>query len=128
MDQSSNKKILTVSFLIAGALTAFVFVKILNMISPLFGGQVHNILAGTFATQILPVLIGGALFAYLQFNKNANVWADEVITEIKKVVWPSRRDTVAMTIVVIIMTLISAGVIWAFDVASAFFVNYLVTL
>lgn len=128
MEQSANKKILTVSFLVAGALAALVFSILLRSFAPLTSGAVARALSSDFTVHVLPVLIGFALFLYLQLSKRVLAWGDEVVTEIRKVVWPSRRDTTAMTIVVIVMVFISAGVIWAFDVASAFFVNYLVTL
>ena len=127
MENSGNKKILTVSFLIAGALFALVFDILLQKFTPLLSGGVAQALSSDFVVHFLPVILGGALFLSLQFNKSILVWGDEVVVEIKRVVWPSRRDSVAMTIVVVIMVLVSAVVIWAFDVASAFFVNYLVT-
>ena len=61
----------------------------------------------------------------LQFNKNILVWADEVIAEIKKVVWPPTKDTRGMTIVVVIMVLISSVIVSVFDMFSGFVLNQL---
>lgn len=126
--ESTNKKILTMSFIVAGVLAAFVLRVLLNTISPATSGAVARALSSDFVVHILPALVGFIVFIYMQLNKSVLAWGDDVISEIRKVVWPSRKDTVAMTIVVIVMCIISAGVIWLFDVASAFFVNYLVTL
>jgi preprotein translocase subunit SecE len=126
--ESANKKILTMCFMLAGLLAAFVFRVLLQSVSPATSGALARALTSDFVVHILPVLIGFGVFLYLQLTKSIVSWADDVVNEIKKVVWPSRKDTVAMTIVVIVMCGISACVIWLFDVASAFFVNYLVTL
>lgn len=128
MDQNNNNKILTLSFIGAGALLAFVFTVLIRTITPLTSGAIARGLSSDFVLHVLPVIVGFILFLALQFNKKVLVWGDEVITEIKKVVWPSRKDTVAMTIVVCIMVIISAAVIGMFDVLSSFFVDYLVSL
>jgi len=43
--------------------------------------------------------------------------------ELKKIVWPSRKDTVAMTIVVIMMVLISGVVFAVFDGLSSYMIG-----
>lgn len=126
--EQSNKKVLTMSFLGAGALVAFVFKVLVTVLTPVTSGNVARIISGDFVVYILPVILGFIAFLVLQFNAKINVWADEVVTEIKKVVWPSRKDTVAMTIVVCIMVLISAVIISLFDFVSSQIVNYIVAL
>lgn len=74
----------------------------------------------------LPVVVGLALFASLQFNSKFLIWADEVIAEVKKVVWPSIKDTRGMTIVVIVMVFISSIIISVFDLFSSFVLNQLI--
>jgi preprotein translocase subunit SecE len=73
-----------------------------------------------------PVLIGLGLFVYLQFNSKVLVWGDEVVVEIRKVVWPSKKDTTGMTVVVIVMVLISSLIIAAFDFLSGYIINYFI--
>lgn len=126
--ESANKKILTMSFIAAGVIVAFIFRVLVQTIAPVTSGGIARALTSDFVIHVLPALLGFGVFLYLQLNKKVLAWGDDVVGEIKKVVWPSRRDTTAMTIVVIVMCMISAVVIWLFDVASAFFVNYLVTL
>ncbi len=44
-------------------------------------------------------------------------WADEVVGELTRVAWPSRRETGASTIVVIVASLVAAAILGAFDAA-----------
>ena len=74
----------------------------------------------------LPITVALVLFLYLQFNKSILTWADEVFAEIKKVVWPSGKDTRGMTIIVVVMVLISAVIITSFDWFSAFALDALI--
>jgi preprotein translocase subunit SecE len=71
----------------------------------------------------LPVAVAFGLFFYLQFNKGMLKWADEVTAEIKKVVWPSSKETRGMTLIVVIMLGISGVIISFFDMVSGFVLN-----
>lgn len=50
-------------------------------------------------------------------NDRAYHLANEVATELKKVTWPNAKEVRGATIVVIVMTLISALVLFLFDLA-----------
>ena len=39
----------------------------------------------------------------------------EARTEVRKVVWPTRKETMQMSFIVIVMVLIMAIILWAFD-------------
>ena len=67
---------------------------------------------------------GFAIFLMLQFNEKVLVWGDEVVVEIKKVVWPSQKDVTTTTTAVIIMVVISSLVISSFDVISAYVLKF----
>ncbi len=73
----------------------------------------------------IPVAVSLALFAFLQFNSRTLVWGDEVVAEIRKVVWPAKKDVSAMTIVVLIFVAIASFVITAFDLLSGQAINIL---
>ena len=62
----------------------------------------------------------------MQFNKNVTKWADEVVLETSKVVWPTRKDTTAMTVVVCVMLIISSAVLGFFDFSATELVKLLV--
>ncbi len=111
----------------------------LGLFSALIGVTLHLLLkalSGAFAVMArlgdqdlfkhgLPIFVGLAIFFSCQFNSKFNTWAEEVIVEIKKVVFPSRKDTVAMTVSVIVMVLISSLIISLMDWASGLGINSL---
>lgn len=123
MDKT-NQKILTLSFVTFSILISVSFSLLLKTFAGTFGvvARLHDI---DFVKHGLPVAIGLVLFASLQFNKKVLAWGEDVALEIRKVVWPSRKDTTAMTVVVIVMVLISAFIITLFDFVSGYFVNYI---
>jgi preprotein translocase subunit SecE len=64
---------------------------------------------------IAPVLFGG-LAAYIVFRiQKIKNYLLEVIAEIKKVVWPNKKETWGATIVVIVAVIISGIVLGVFD-------------
>lgn len=119
---NTNKKIISFSFLLASAIVALSFHLLVKAFAGAFG-VVARYASNDFVTHILPALIGIILFAVLQFNSKIMVWADEVATEMRKIVWPSNKDTTAMTIVVCIMVIISSVIVSIFDFLSTYVVN-----
>lgn len=114
---NKNSKIILVSFVLAGVLSGFTLQLLIKSFSQAFG-FVARFAGSDLVRHGVPVAFGLAVFALLQFNPRILTWADEVVVEIKKVVWPSRKDTTAMTIVVIIMVMISSVIVTGFDLAS----------
>lgn len=125
--KNDNKKIITLSFVVAAFLTAFVLDVLMESLSAA-SGAVARVLAYDAVAHGLPILVGLGAFAALQFNAKAVAWADEVVSEISKVVWPSPKDTTAMTIVVCIMLIISGLALGLMDVISNVVVKWLVNL
>jgi preprotein translocase subunit SecE len=115
--ENTNSKILTLSFAIAGAISGLTLHLLIKSFSAAFG-IVARLTDSDAVRHGLPVVTGLLIFAVLQFNPKVVVWGEEVVTEIRKVVWPSRKDTTAMTIVVLVMVAISSALISAFDVTS----------
>ncbi len=99
MEKQSVKKVSTMSF-VGAAVLAYIVV---NMLFKALAGA-FGIVQKWYSMQILnhgfPIIVAVAVFAILQFNPKILTWAEEVILEVSKVVWPSQRDTVAMTVVV----------------------------
>ena len=122
---NTNSKIVTMSFLAFSALVGLTIATVLRVFSGAFG-FVARAMEFDLVRHGLPVTIALALFLFLQFNKGVLGWADEVIAEIKKVVWPPLKDTRAMTIVVVVMVFISGIIISVFDAFSGFVLNQLV--
>lgn len=122
---NTNSKIVTMSFLGFSALIGFTIATLLRVFSGAFG-IVARAMEHDLVRHGVPVAIALVLFGYLQFNKGVLSWADEVIAEIKKVVWPPAKDTRGMTIVVVVMVFISGIIVSVFDMVSGFVLNQLV--
>lgn len=122
---NTNSKIVTLSFLAFSALIGFTLSTLLRVFSGAFG-IVARAMEQDLVRHGLPVAVAIGLFLYLQFNKNILTWADEVIAEVKKVVWPPSKDVRGMTVVVVIMVLISSVIVSVFDMFSGFVLNQLI--
>jgi preprotein translocase SecE subunit len=59
--------------------------------------------------------VAGALTFYLYRHPSVNSLSYEVVGELAKVTWPSRKETQASTIVVIIASVIAAVILGTFD-------------
>ena len=115
--EKDNKKIITVCFVIAGAIVWGTLSVLLNSLSGSFS-FVARMRAIELVNHGLPVGLGLLTFLYLQFNPKIVNWADEVIVEVRKVVWPSRKDTMGMTTVVCIMVVIAGVAFGLWDFVS----------
>lgn len=122
--EKTNSKIITLSFAIAGGLAGLVVSLLIKAFAGAFAVVARAADSDLFRHG-LPLIVGFGLFAYLQFNSKKVTWADEVVAEVRKVVWPSRKDTTAMTIVVIVMVVISSLIISSFDLMSGYVINSL---
>ena len=123
--ENTNSKYVTLVFIAASALVGFTIAALLQALSGAFA-VIAKLSNYDLFKHGLPVVVAFGLFFYLQFNKNILSWADEVIAEVKKVVWPPMKDTRAMTVVVIIMVFISSLIISVFDLFSGFALNQLI--
>lgn len=122
--EKANSKILTLSFAIAAILVGLTTSLLIKAFAGAFG-VVARAADSDLVRHGLPVVLGLVLFVALQFNQRVLAWGEEVVTEIRKVIWPSRKDTTAMTIACVMMVLVSSVIISSFDLISGFFINYL---
>jgi len=114
-----NSKIVTISFMTAAILIGLVVSVLLESLAAVSVGGFGRFIAQDYVQHGLPVIIGLLSFFALQFNKKIVSWAEDVVTELRKIVWPSRKDTTAMTIVVCVMLLISGAVLGLMDFVSS---------
>lgn len=119
-----NSKILTVSFALTGALVGLTLSLLITAFSGVFGWMARMSGNDLFRHGV-PVGVGFLVFLVLQLNPKILTWGDEVVSEIRKVVWPSAKDTRVMTVVVCIMVLISSLIVTSFDFVSAYLINFL---
>jgi len=52
-------------------------------------------------------------------------WITDIITELRKVVWPSRQDTVHLTVVVLIVSAIIGAALGGLDLGFAWLVEHI---
>jgi preprotein translocase subunit SecE len=120
-----NKKFVTLGFVAAGLL-AFIVIRVLFQSAAISFGSVGRFWANPLLQHGIPVAFGLVTFFVLQFNSKIAVWGEEVIVEIGKIVWPSRKDTVGMTIVACVMLLIAGVFFGLFDILATSAVQYFV--
>ena len=125
--ENSNNKTITVSFMLSGILIGILVSVILETLAAVTTGAVARFVSQDLVRHGLPVLVGFVTFIVLQSNSRIHSWADEVTTELKRVVWPSRKDTTAMTIVVCVMVLVSGLIFGLLDVASGSIIDWLLS-
>lgn len=122
---NTNSKIVTLSFLAFSGLIGFTVATLLRVFSGAFG-LVAKAMEYDLVRHGVPVAIAFGLFLYLQFNKKVLSWSEEVIAEVRKIVWPPAKDTKGMTIVVVVMVFISSVIISVFDMFSGFILNQVI--
>ena len=64
----------------------------------------------------------------LSFMQRVKKWLREMRSELKKVIWPSRKQTTNNTLVALVVMAGSAVVIWSFDELAQFVVRAIITL
>ncbi len=126
--ENNNKKIITMSFMVSGILVYIVTSVLVQTVAGMASGGVARALNTDVALHVLPVALGVVTFAILQMSAKIVAWADDVVGELTKIVWPSRKDTTAMTIVVCIMLVIAGFILGGFDILSGYAIDALLNL
>jgi preprotein translocase SecE subunit len=62
-------------------------------------------------------VIAGVAAWRLYKHPRIQTWTDEVVGELARVAWPSRRETSASTLVVVIASIVAAVIVGTFDAA-----------
>lgn len=126
LENSATSKIVTACFGIFAIIVGFT----LRFILDAFAGAfliITKLMGSDLFRHGVPFAVGFGLFLFFMLNKKVRTWADEVVIEVKKVVWPSGKDVRAMTIAVLIMVMISSAIIMGFDVSSSYLVKKIVS-
>lgn len=66
--------------------------------------------------------------AFAALGKRSSRWLREMRSELKKVVWPTRKQLINNSIIVFVITAVSSVVVWGFDQAAMIVVNTLISL
>jgi preprotein translocase subunit SecE len=111
-------KFVHLTFALAGILAAFILSRMGDWVWSYFAKP------NELAITLFAVVVAGsaALVAY----RNEGVFSAvvDVTRELEKVSWPTRKETSAATVVVLVTVIISAVILSSFDALWAFFTNW----
>ena len=65
---------------------------------------------------------------FQRFGKKVAAWFRGMKSELKKVVWPTRQQTINNVIVAVVVMVVAGIVLWAFDELALLIVNSLISL
>jgi preprotein translocase subunit SecE len=77
---------------------------------------------------VIAVAIAGLIALQTEKGRNALVFAKESRTEVRKVVWPTRQESIQTTMIVLLATLFMSLVLWGLDTALYALVNFITGL
>lgn len=118
-------KIRLISFVFGGAIAYYVTNVVMGVTRELSGSFAR--LAEPMAIRHgVPLAVGLLFFVWLVSSQKVGVWANEVIAEVSKVVWPSKNDTYAMTMVVTFLILLSGVILGIFDKFSLWMIRTII--
>ncbi len=127
MDSQQMGKVKWVSYIMAAALVYIVIQILLDAVVgavPAWG----RYLSSDLVKHGVPLVAGALCLGILAFHQDINSWAESVLYEVSKIVWPTKQDTVSLTISVTIMLLISGVLIAAMDFLSGSVIKSILTL
>ena len=116
MDQHS--KIVQVSGVLFSLLIGYSARVLLEFFAVIFGpvAKVYNI---DLVRHGVPISVGVLCFCIVQFHPKIQKWLFDVVTEIAKVVWPTKKDTTSMTAVVCVVLILAGVVLGLIDLGAA---------
>ena len=120
-------KVMMVSF-VCGAFLVGYTVQVINTLLASSWGTYARITDSELITQGTPIIFALIFFIYVNASKNVRTWANEVIVEVSKVVWPSKKDTTAMTIFVCIFMILSGVILGLFDFFSSKVIRFIIEM
>ena len=107
--------------------TALLWLAIAVLVASIAG--YYYFTAYTDLVRVLGMLAGVAVAALIAFQsaigKTAWSYVSGSRTELRRVVWPTRRETVQTTLMVVVFVLILAAFIWALDIVLGYAVALL---
>ena len=111
----NNQKYILMAFLAAGVLVGM---SVRGLMIPLLASLevADPLIGGAFTgTTLAGLAIGAITFAVLNRHENALRFTDETITELRKVAWPDREETIRSTSIVVGTTLFIAVALASYD-------------
>ena len=124
MIKPENLKIVTVSFIGMSFLSAFVIRVIFETLAVAFGFFANLYSMDVFRHGV-PITAGLITFLVFQLHTPYQKMADEVVTEVRKVVWPGKKELYSMTILVCVILIFSGLFLGVFDFIAGTSVRFL---
>lgn len=125
-DSKSNQNVINAALVACGFIAYFVATTLFETLASAFG-PVARVYSQDAVKHGIPVAIGVGTFLILFLNAKVHLFLDEAVVELRKVVWPSRKDTTAMTIICCVMVVLAGIAFGIFDFVASqlikFFVN-----
>ena len=119
-----NRKIIIASYLGAAAITGLLTHSAFSWFYSVFY-QVRRLPYIGLLREAVPIAVAAAVFLVLLKHPKVNSFFDEVVSELKKVTWPSREDVVKSTTVVMICILIASFILAGFDLVWGKVIGFL---
>ena len=121
----TNKKVVNFIYIGLGILLGFIVYKISKDLFEYYQVNVMFEYARELP-RVLAIFSGMGLASLGIFNKTCNDFMSDVVSELKKVTWPSRKETYAATVVVIITLIILALILYLFDFVWGNVIKYFI--
>lgn len=120
------QKYVTLAYVAAGLLCWMLLTKTASSVWEIMKWTDYRILGEKLTmTTFIGLSFAALLFLFLYRSQRVNGQAAEIATELRKVTWPTRKETFAATTVVIITTFIIAIILGLFDLVWAKFTDVL---
>ena len=126
MEKTINK-IMMVSF-VCGAFLVGYAAQVMNALLSNSWTVYARVTDSEMISQLIPVFFGLIFFVYVSFSPKVKTWANEVIVEVSKVVWPSKKDTTAMTVFVCFFMIMTGILLGIFDLISGKLVKLIIEM
>ena len=112
-----------------GALAIFVWWALAQVLLSFWNiFQIRSIdLLGFHAAYVIAFAIVGPSFVYLMRSQPAQDFANEVLVELKKVTWPTWKETRQATMVVLVLVAIIAAILGGFDLIWAKLIKFILS-
>ncbi len=122
--KANTSKWLNASVAITCVILLFLCIRFFKVIGEWFELEVQ-FGSYTVVSQAASVLIALASFIYIQKNQKVSTFLKDSFTEVIKVVFPDRNETLSMTWKVMILVTICGFLLGVFDYASTWFLSLL---
>ena len=111
-------KFIHLTFAVGALLTAFVLSRATDWVWGYFS-KPNELAVNAFA-----VMVAGAAAFFAYRNERVFATVHDITRELERVSWPTRKETSAATIVVLVTVAIAAVILSGFDAIWSFFTNW----